>query len=265
MKKTLFAVLLILVACQMVFATKVTYRWKYTGAETIDGFEVRLNGGEWQAVSAEKSSISYKMTDEEVAALTDTSFEIRSVIADRYSEIITIPSPVKAKITGASSENKHSVSFAGNPHALQYFGKTSEGTNNLVKSTYGTDGKIGYDMTLGKVFRVGADLEVQTFFFEGTKNYTDLSILAKLGYDSYLTDAVRFFTNIKGGIDLQFFESIRPSVVFEFGPEVGVALDLGKNLNIFASCEGLFGFPKSEDASFVEFRIARAIGMGFSF
>lgn len=63
MKKAFAFSILILVFCQFLFATQVTYRWKYIGTEPIDYYEIRLNGSEWQTVSSNRKGITFDLTD----------------------------------------------------------------------------------------------------------------------------------------------------------------------------------------------------------
>lgn len=65
-------------------------------------------------------------------------------------------------------------------------------------------------------------------------------------------------------MDIQAYDG-KTSAVLEFGPEVGVDFTLNKHFDLFASCEGLFGFPKKDEAKYAEFRVTPTIGMGLTF
>lgn len=156
------------------------------------------------------------------------------------------------------------VTVSIDPYSFQSFVQKDEQDKVSVKSKYGIGGGLGYAFILDNGISFGADIKADTYTIEGKDAFIDISFLAKAGYMFSFSDAFALYANVKGGLDLQTTEGT-VSAVIEFGPEVGVSYNLTDELNIFASCEGLFGFPGNKDAKYSEYRVTPTIGAGLCF
>lgn len=190
--------------------------------------------------------------------MTDTSLEIRSVIGDRKSEIVTVPSFVKK-----DSENKQMLSVGINPFSFQKFTRNDGEETVTVNTKYGFGGKIDYSFKLENGLTLGAEIQVDSYSLENQKNFTDITFSAKAGYAVDLNNLITLNGNIKGGLDIQTHDVISP--VFEFGPEIGVEYKINNKCILFASCEMLLGFPRKDSIDFTELRFTPTLGTGYTF
>ena len=158
----------------------------------------------------------------------------------------------------------HRVSITFDPFTFQHFVQKNGETKDKVNSKYGLGGGIGYNWEFGKGFMLGADIKADTYMIENKKNFTDISFLAKAGYIAKVSETVSLYGNMKAGLDLQAHDN-KASAVLEFGPELGIEFKVNEHFDLFASCEGLFGFPKKDGIKYSEFRVTPAIGMGYTF
>ncbi len=157
----------------------------------------------------------------------------------------------------------HRVTATFDPFAFQHFVQNAE-TKNVVNSKYGIGGGVGYNWEFGKGLMLGADIKADTYFIEDQKNFTDISFLAKAGYSCKMSGILSLFANMKLGLDLQAHNE-NTSAVLEFGPELGASFKINEHFDLFTSCEFLFGFPKTEDVNYREFRVTPTIGAGYTF
>lgn len=158
----------------------------------------------------------------------------------------------------------HRLTATFDPFSYQRFVQKEADAKNVVNSKYGIGGGIGYNWEFGKGFMLGADIKADTYMIEDQKNFTDISFLAQFGYIVNVSKTVGLYGNIKAGLDLQTHDK-KTSAVVEFGPELGVDYKINEHFDIFASCEGLFGFPRKDDVKYSEFRVSPTIGMGYTF
>ncbi len=158
----------------------------------------------------------------------------------------------------------HRVTVSFDPFTFQSFIQKDGDVKEKVNSKYGIGGGVGYNWEFGKGFMLGADIKADTYMLEDQKNFTDVSFLAKAGYSCKMSEIFSLFTNMKLGLDLQAHNE-NTSAVLEFGPELGIDFKLNEHLDLFASCEGLFGFPKKDEIKYSEFRVTPTIGMGITF
>ncbi len=158
----------------------------------------------------------------------------------------------------------HRITVNFDPFTFQSFVQKDGDVKEKINSKYGIGGGIGYNWESDKGLILGADIKADTYFIEDQKNFTDVSFLAKVGYIAKVCDTVRFYANMEAGLDIQTHNN-ETSAVLEFGPELGFEYKFNDNFDVFASCEGLFGFPKKDEIKYSEFRVTPAIGLGYSF
>lgn len=166
-------------------------------------------------------------------------------------------------VLGTCAFASHRVTVTFDPFTFQSFVQKNGETKDKVNSKYGIGGGIGYNWEFGKGFILGADIKADTYMLEGQENYTDVSFLAKAGYSCKMSESFSLYSNMKLGLDIQSHDE-KTSTVLEFGPEVGVSFKLNEHLDLFASCEGLFGFPRKGEVKYSEFRVTPTIGMGYT-
>lgn len=162
--------------------------------------------------------------------------------------------------TSVFADDRFTVTF--DPFTLQRFVQKSGDSATLLNSEIGIGIGIGYDRAFCNDFRYGADLKAD--FYINKDTFTDVSLLAKVGYLTSASDSVILFANAKAGLDLQICNK-KAGAVFEFGPEIGTQFKLDDHFDLFASCEILFGFPRKDDVKYSEFRVTTAIGAGYTF
>lgn len=158
----------------------------------------------------------------------------------------------------------HRLTVTFDPYSFQSFVQKAGDVKDTKYSKYGIGSGIGYNWEFGKGFMLGADIRADTYILEEEKNFTDISFLAKAGYIAKVSETVSLYGNMKAGLDLQACDG-KASAVLEFGPELGVDFKLNEHFDVFASCEGLFGFPRKDGVKYSEFRVTPAIGMGYTF
>lgn len=167
-------------------------------------------------------------------------------------------------VLSASVFASHRVTVSFDPFAFQYFVQKDEDIKEKVNSKYGIGGGIGYNRECCTGFTFGADIKADTYILEEQKNFTDISFLAKAGHIAKVSETVSLYGNMKAGLDIQTHDT-ETSAVLEFGPELGIEFKVNEHFDLFASCEGLFGFPKKDGIKYSEFRVTPSIGAGYTF
>ena len=112
---------------------------------------------------------------------------------------------------------------------------------------------------------MGADVLADTYFIEDKANFTDVGILAKVGYIfGSVEKKVDFYGLFKYGVDLQCYED-KYSAVQTFGHQIGLECFVSDRWSLTGAVEVLFATPKKNDVQYFNIRCNPYIGMCYSY
>ncbi|MCR5760916.1 MAG: hypothetical protein K6F82_02800 [Sphaerochaetaceae bacterium] len=167
-------------------------------------------------------------------------------------------------LTSVAFAADNSIKASVVPYGFQISTSSTEEVDP-VNSTYGIGANVSYSRKLAKGLFAQAGLFWDTFLLpDGKEAFTHILASAEIGYEYNLSDLWSLDAHAGIGTDtLIYMETVSETFTILTGLDAIYALN--ENLNLFAGCEGTFGFSSKDDTNYVNYRILPKIGVSFEF